>query len=63
MGFTYKEFPVPSAGEIEHDADLIRRKAGDIYVQKLAKTIMELSRLCEEQEQRISKLESAGNSG
>lgn len=52
-----------SSSDIEHDADRIRRQAKDIYVQKLAKTVIELARLCEEQEQRISKLESAVNSG
>ena len=52
-----------SASDIEHDADRIRRAAVDIYVQKLAKTVIELARLCEEQEQRICKLESAANSG
>jgi hypothetical protein len=55
--------PINTASEIEHAADLVRRKSGDIYVQKLAKVVMELARLCEEQEQKISKLESAGNSG
>ncbi len=52
-----------STSDIEHDLDRIRRQSGDIYVQKLAKTVIELCRLCEEQEQRISKLESASNSG
>ena len=52
-----------SASEIQHSADRISRNAGDLYVQKLAKAVVELARLCEEQEQRITKLESAANSG
>ena len=54
---------MPSASEIEHDVDRVRRRLDDIYVQKLAKSVVELCRLCGEQEQRIAKLESAVNSG
>ena len=54
---------MPSASEIEHDVDRVRRRLEDVYVQKLAKSVIELCRLCEEQEQRIAKLENAGNSG
>jgi hypothetical protein len=58
-----KDFRMTSASDIQHDADQVRRKSGDIYVQKLAKAVIELCRLCEEQEQKICKLESTANSG